>query len=121
MDYAKTVTTRTTGKTHDLADGTNGPPLGWFRTRENPAGWAMYAPHPWDIAWFNSKNESLNRVYRLVSDRGHTTLVKFTKKHGTVFFFDNGIYEGTDLIIFECQGVPVTRLLFDRRPKHGKY
>ncbi len=81
----------------------------------------MYAPHPWDVAWFNEKNESLKRVYRLVSDSGNTTLAKFTQKHGTVFFFDNLFYERTDCIAFEFQGVPVAKMLFDRRTRHGKY
>ena len=113
MEYAATVQTRKQGSTQDLSFGKFGNPVGYFRTKENPSGWAMYNLDEMDLFWFKGRNESINRVFRIVSDKGNTTLVKFTQKFGTVYFFDNLFYESTDCIAWIVKGVKIDALFFD--------
>jgi hypothetical protein len=113
MEYASTVKFRGERKSVDPANGKYGKPVGWFRTKENPGGWTMYNLDATDKAWFESQSEFTARTFRIVSWNDHTSIVRFSKKFGTVYFFDNVQYENTDLIMFEFDGVKLTRLYFD--------
>jgi len=113
MKLSSVVQYRQDRPSEDVALGKYGIPVGWFRTTENLCGWTIYNLDTCDLAWFESQKEDIDRVYRVVSHNNHTSLVKFTKKMGTVYFFDNAFYESTDLIAFEIQGVKVAALYLD--------
>ena len=113
MEYSKVVRYRAKGSTIDTLNSRHGKPIGWLCIKDNVFGWSLHELDESDRQWFTDQSEQTTNTYRIVSDKGNTSLVRMSPKHGTAYFFDNEFYEKTDLIAFECKGYAVLKLFFD--------
>lgn len=76
--------------------------IGWFRNKQNPNGWGIFALNNHDKEFMKDHNISTNNVYRVASDITKTTnLVKFNFKTGTYAFANSKALEDENDLRFD--------------------
>jgi len=75
--------------------------LGWFSTSRNVGGWGVYTLSSFDERWMKDEKVNTKNLFRVLSDKGNTSIVKLNLVKGTFAFIDNEVLVSSDVVKFE--------------------